>query len=477
MLPTLPESLLQEFGRFVESRIGLHLPLGRLVDLERGLRAAAQETGWTDTEAFTRHLLDAPVTKDLQDLLAAHLTIGETYFYRDPRAFEVFEKEVLPPLIRSRVGKERKLRIWSAACCTGEEPYSIAMAVRRVLGDDHDWNVKILATDLNPRFLQRAAKGIYGPWSFRTLPEKMRERFFHRHSEDRWRIDDRIKQDVTFTGLNFLEDTFPSVANDTRALDVVFCRNVLMYFSRETASKVIAKLRKCLVEDGWLFTSATDAPRDLFKGFAVHQADGTIVYRRRDEAAVPQVAPFVIAPSQTEPPAVTLQIPSTRKPHSIRKATGASLTHRAEPVPATPLNVKGAKLQPSCDHRQEARRLADQGRFDEALLRIDLALESDKLDPLAHYLRGVILHEKNLDGEATVALNRALYLAPSFVLAHVTLGNLMRRSGKEKAARRCFENARDILRREHRDTVLPESGGMTAGRLLHMISTPQESAA
>jgi chemotaxis protein methyltransferase CheR len=89
----------------------------------------------------------------------------------------------------------------------------------------------------------------------------------------------------------------------------------------------------------------------------------------------------------------------------------------------------------------------------------------------------VILHEKNLDGEATVALNRALYLDPSFVLAHVTLGNLMRRGGKEKAARRCFDNARDILRREHRDMVLPESGGMTAGRLLHMISTPQESAA
>src|SRR3954470_7099794 len=107
MQPTLPKNLLQKFGRFVESRIGLHLPSDRLIDLERSLRAAADETGWTDTEAFTRHLLDAPVTKELQDLLAAHLTIGETYFYRDPRAFEVFEKEVLPPLIRTRAGKEQ----------------------------------------------------------------------------------------------------------------------------------------------------------------------------------------------------------------------------------------------------------------------------------------------------------------------------------------------------------------------------------
>src|SRR5688572_19028122 len=122
MRHTFPEDLLTKFGRFVETRIGLHIPQGRLVDLERGARAAAKEVGWTDAEAFARHLLQAPVSQELEDLLAAHLTIGETYFYRDPRAFEVFEKEVLPEVVRNRLGKEKRLRIWSAACCTGEEP-------------------------------------------------------------------------------------------------------------------------------------------------------------------------------------------------------------------------------------------------------------------------------------------------------------------------------------------------------------------
>jgi chemotaxis protein methyltransferase CheR len=353
------------------------------------------------------------------------------------------------------------------------------MAVRRVLGDDHEWNVKILATDLNPRFLQKAAKGIYGPWSFRTLPEKMRERFFHHQSADRWRIDDRIKHDVTFTGLNFLEDTFPSAANDTRAVDVIFCRNVLMYFARDTAAQVIAKLRKCLVEDGWLFTSATDAPRDLFKGFAVHQADGTIVYRRSpDHAPAQQSAAVTPVSVQLSPPAAPTPVSVPKKVHAPRKAAATVLPIRSAPPAGTVSQmVNGANPAGSCDHRHEARKLADQGCFDEALALIDLAIEGDKLDALAHYLRGVILHEKNHDGEATVALHRALYLDPTFVLAHVTLGNLMRRSGKEKAARRCFDNARDILRREHRDAVLPESGGMTAGRLLHMISTPEENAA
>jgi chemotaxis protein methyltransferase CheR len=340
------------------------------------------------------------------------------------------------------------------------------MAARRVLGEHSGWKVNVLASDLNPRFLQKAKQGIYGPWSFRTLPGELRERFFHQHGEDRWQIDDSIKRDVTFTGLNFLDDSFPSVANGTEALDVIFCRNVLMYFSRETAVKVIAKLRKCLVEDGWLFTSATDAPRELFSGFTSHGAEGTVIYRRGEEA-VPALKPVVPAarPVLLEP-AACVQPPAANK--STQPAPPA-LVPRGLPVARTSTTA--------CDLRQHARSLADASRFDEALAAIDQAIAADKLDASAHYLRGVILHEKHEDGEAAASLNRALYLDHGFVLAHVTLGNLHRRAGREQAARRCFGNARDILMREDRDTVLPESGGMTAGRLLHMISAPLEAAA
>jgi chemotaxis protein methyltransferase CheR len=466
MHPSLPEALLVRFSQFVESRLGLHLPKGRLVDLERGLSAAAKEMGWADVGGFAYHLLNAPMSQEVEDLLAAHLTIGETYFYRDPRAFEVLEKEVLPEM-RHRAGKEKKLRIWSAACCTGEEPYSIAMAVRTVLGEGSGWKVSIRATDLNPRFLRKAAAGLYGPWSFRTLPEKMRTQFFHKRSNDRWQIDDRIKRDVTFTGLNFMEDSFPSVASGIHAMDVIFCRNVLMYFSRETAAKVIAKLRQCLVPGGWLFTSPADAPRDLFAGFAPHDAEGTVIYRRSEETEparkpVPVAShrPSIVAMHGNKGTKVT-------KPRVVRSATHT-------PPPASDTD---AGATPACVQRRQARTLADQGQLDEALVAVDLAIKSDKLDPVAHYLRGVILHEKKLENEAIASLQRALYLDPGFVLAHVTLGNLMRRTGKSEAARRCLENARDILSRHDRDAVLPESGGITAGRLLHIISTPQGAAA
>jgi len=468
MTSILSKSQLLEFGAFVESRIGLHLPAGRVADLERGLLAAAREMGWTDPVAFTRHLMASPATEELEHLLAAHLTVGETYFYRDPRAFEVFETEVLPQLVRERADGSRRLRIWSAACCTGEEPYSIAMAVRNVLGEESGWQVKILATDLNPRFMQKAAQGVYGRWSFRTLPEAMRGRYFHKHAPERWRIDDRIKHDVTFGGLNLLDDTFPSAASDTQGLDVIFCRNVLMYFSRETASKVIAKLRQCLVPGGWLFTGATDAPRDCFAGFAANESEGTIIYRRSEEVA--SVSKREDAVGVAERWELTL----------VRSAVAPANEQKVEPAQEAPSPRDIAPLVAelpvsSTEMRNLARKLADSGKFDEALNAIDQAIERGKLDAVAHYLRGAILHEQGREGEAAVALHRALYLEPGFVLAHVTLGNLMRRGGKEKAARRCFDNARELLSREDRDAVLPESDGITAGRLLHMIATPEEA--
>jgi chemotaxis protein methyltransferase CheR len=259
-------------------------------------------------------------------------------------------------------------------------------------------------------------------------------------------------------------------------MDVIFCRNVLMYFSRETAARVITKLRQCLVEGGWLFTSATDAPRDLFAGFAVHEAEGTMVYRRCDEETpTARPASFMVTLPPIDPPVTKLAGGKARKEtwNEAGIATKASTVPQTAPAPV----AKEPRLGTACDLRHRARSLADEGRFSEALATIDLAIQADKIDAMSHYLRGVILHEQNAEAEAAVSLNRALFLDPSFVMAHVTLGNLMRRGGKERAARRCFDNARDILSRHERDAVLPESGGMTAGRLLHIISTPQEAAA
>src|SRR4030081_182852 len=128
----------------IAERMGLHFPLERLTDLQRGLAGAADEMGFDDVAACADWLLSAPLTKAHLQVLASHLTIGETYFFRDKRTLDVLAGRVLPELIQARRGHEQRLRLWSAACCSGEEPYSLAILLHQVLPDLAEWHITIL---------------------------------------------------------------------------------------------------------------------------------------------------------------------------------------------------------------------------------------------------------------------------------------------------------------------------------------------
>src|SRR5579862_8050788 len=140
----ISEEELLRFSEFVAGTMGLHFPPSRWADLKRGIAAAAGDLGFADIGALPKWLMSAPLTKIQLDALASNLTIGETYFFREKRAFEILASHILPDLIRARQSGERRLRIWSAACCTGEEPYSIAILLSRVIPDWKDWNLTIL---------------------------------------------------------------------------------------------------------------------------------------------------------------------------------------------------------------------------------------------------------------------------------------------------------------------------------------------
>ena len=128
----------------------------------------------------------------------------------------------------------------------------MAIAVRRGLRDLGDWNVTILATDINPKFLRKAAAGVFGEWSFRDAPAWLKDQYFQRLESNRYAILPEIRQMVQFEHLNLAEDTYPSLLTDTNAMDVIFCRNVLMYFVPAQAQRVLAQMSCCLVDGGWL---------------------------------------------------------------------------------------------------------------------------------------------------------------------------------------------------------------------------------
>lgn len=444
MRADLPVALMERCSRFVEARAGLHFPRERWGDLERALRVVAADLGTDDAEACTRRFVSERASRDELDVLFSRLTVGETFFFRDRSAFDILQQRILPELIHARRSSGKRLRIWSAGCCSGEEPYSIAIAVSRVLPDLADWDVTIVGTDINQRFLEKADAGIYTQWSFRGMPDELKTRYFHRRADDRFEVNPGIKKLVSFACVNLVEDYFPSLLTNTNAMDLIFCRNVLMYFSREQAKKVAASLHRSLVVDGWLFPSSAEASRELFSQFTSVEVPGTIVYRKAVSTPPLPLPASVLVPSPAELPQVRAHAPKVP----------------TEPVPP----VVPAQHPSSITER--ARQLANEGRLDDALVTCDQALRLDKLAPTPHYLRGLILQEQGAHDAAMAALRRALFLDPAFVLAQFALGNLMRRDGRGKEAARCFENVRALLRGSDPGAVLPEADGLTAGRLL-----------
>src|SRR3989338_3482902 len=186
MINTISKQLLSQLSELITPLMGLYFPETRWSDLERGIISAARELGFADIEAFITWLGSTPLTKNHVEILANHITVGETYFFRDKESFQVIENRILPELLRSRRESEKRLRIWSAGCCTGEEPYSIAILLSRMIPDLRDWNISILATDINARFLEKASRGVYSEWSFRDAPPGIRETFFRKTGQGRF---------------------------------------------------------------------------------------------------------------------------------------------------------------------------------------------------------------------------------------------------------------------------------------------------
>jgi chemotaxis protein methyltransferase CheR len=461
MRRSLSRSLLSGVSGFVAEGLGLHFPEERWADLERGVAAAARELGHPDVETCARWLLSVSLTRKHVEVLASHLTVGETYFFREKETLQVFEQQIVPELLRSRHDGERRLRIWSAGCCTGEEPYSIAMILDGLIADAEAWNVTVLATDINPQFLRKAAEGVYGEWSFRGAPTWVRERYFKQRKDGRFELHAKIRSRVRFSYLNLADDAYPSLLNNTNAMDVIFCRNVLMYFTAERVKEVSGNLYRSLVDGGWLAVSPTETSNILFSSFSAVQFPGVALYRKNAGAAPKPVVIEPPAPICVEPDTVPWQASSPP----------------LEPVTAEPLPL-GQQRDAVADDLDgghalsaTARRCANEGRLTDAIEWCEKAIAAHKTNPANHYLLATVRQEQGQPEAAVQSLMRALYLNPSFVLAHFGLANLALSLGRRREARRHFANALATLHAHTPNEILPESEGLTAGRLAEIITS------
>lgn len=468
MQTTLPAPLLSRLSDVLAAHIGLHFPAERWSDLERGITAAASAFGMPDAKSCAHWLLSASLTHSQIEILASHLTVGETYFFRDRKSFEALEQYVLPALIHSRRDSERRLRIWSAGCCTGEEPYSIAMLLDKLVPGHEQWNMTILATDINPRFLRKGVEGVYGEWSFRDVPGWIREKYFKQVRKGFFELHPRIRRMVTFSYLNLADDVYPSLSNNTNAMDVIFCRNVLMYFTAERAEKVAGNLHQATLNGGWLIVSPAEASNKLFSSFSPVVFPGVVFYRKVSGGALLVCNDYLPSPAVASPPVAIHPITPVMPLEFLEMPPFFS-------IPAAP-RQEAAHLLPEVQDQEKtdalcatARLRANQGKLVEAVEWCEKAIASDKLNPQIHYLLATIRQELGQADEAEQSLKRAIYLDPDFVLAYFALGNLRLSQGRNKEAERHFRNALMLLQKHPQDEPLAESDGLTAGRLLEII--------
>lgn len=497
---------LTRIGGLVTERIGLNFPENRQQDLLRAVRALATEHGQKDTEAYLQSLFSAPLTDRQMEILTAQLTVGETYFFREMKSLDAFRNHIVPELMRRRAGSGQRIRIWSAGCSTGEEAYTIAMLLSELIPNLNTMGADILATDINADSLEKARRGIYTEWSFRGMSESQRERYFEPQGRKTFVVKSRFKDMVSFACHNLATDPYPSLQNNTNAMDVIFCRNVLMYFVPELIQKVIGHFRHCLVDGGWLIVSASESSLPISPEFSSVPFDGAILYRKdkhepaagTDWMHLPQATGKPAAAEKTfdTPPAVSKRVAPETKGKSSASPAGTPLSTLRITVKdpyeealaayqlgryadaATALHALfgsdgSAAGSPATGNSFAlmARINANQGKLEHAVEWAEKAVAADKVNPGFYYLLATILEEQHRPADAVQALKRAIYLDSKFILAHFALGNIALQENGRKGADRHFLNAAALLAQMPKSKVLPESEGVTAGRLLEIIES------
>ncbi|MBI2081501.1 MAG: chemotaxis protein CheR [candidate division NC10 bacterium] len=389
--------------------------------------------------------------------LASHLTVGETYFFRDRACFEALERQVLPALITARRAQGIfRLRLWSAGCATGEEAYSLAILLERLLPDRAEWALTILATDINPEALDAAQRGRYREWALRDTPAWIRDRYFDPRGAETFELHPEIRRMVAFAPLNLAEHTYPSMVTNTGAMDLILCRNVLMYFTREAQLAAVARLQMALVPRGWLVVNPAEGSAELLRPLVPVNFPAAIFYRKESASPSPPA-------SSWEP---ETGFPAPQAPFPVAPPLGELAAPEAA-VPAPPTAPAEVPPDPAI-LLERARTLADQGDLEQARHLCLAALAQDRLNPEMHFLLAAICQERGEVSAALEALRRAIYLAPEFAPAHFLQGSLLLRQAKLKQGRRSMETVVHLLSSVPHDEPVPGSDGLTAGRLAEM---------
>lgn len=488
---------LEEFSEYIRTQIGLHFPANRLVELNQKLTEVSKEKGFKCVDELITFVLDKKDnTQETAQMLASKLTIGETYFWRDRELFRALEEEILPKLIEKKRDTKKSIRIWSAGSSSGEEAYSLAILLKRLIPDINNWSVSIVATDINPQVLEKAEKGIYTEWSFRSAPKWLKSTYFKQISPKEYELVRSIRDMVNFSYLNLRKDPYPSLTNNTNAMDLIFCRNVLMYFAFDDIRKISDNFYNCLVDNGILFTTASESFHYLSPRFKIIHAQRVTIYQRSTTKEVSGVRIKKVYNNEAEKN--HKKISAEIKGHRAKRLLKQTKNQRRVALKSTPqkketqyltyeeikkIYDKGEyklaenELEKKGSNSDDqlmlllARIKANLGKLSEAKKYCEHSINANKINATAYYLLATVEAETGNPEQAYRAAQKSFYIDSNFIINNYMLGNFARQLGKHKESVKHYQNSLDLLKKLDSEAIVPESDGITAARLENIIST------
>lgn len=431
--------------------------------------------------------------------LACELTVGESFFFRNEHHFRALREHVLPAVVADNADK-REVRAWSAGCATGEEPYSLAIVMEQVLGDDPNWQVSILGSDLNREFLARARKAQYRLWSFRHTTVQENQAYFLREGES-FLLAPRFRDQVRFSYLNLVKDVYPSPLTGTLGLDLIVFRNVAIYLKPDLTEKIIERFRHALRPGGWLLLGEAEVSLASTNGFELRRIGHATFHQK----------PYSGDPSAIHSPTsmpVLADRPLDPWRRQTSETTAAAPTTPLQAVPTfpdwLPLPKRAAVSTVAESAVHQIDRLLAEGRFDDAECAIETIRDKKQRvkarlrltqrlltcasiararqvlercladEPLmieAQLLQASFAEESGDVEKAERAYRRALYIDRNCPMAHFHFALVLQQKGDMTGARRSVKTTLKLIENEDPHEPVPYGEGMCFGRLKEMALT------
>ncbi|HEX7478650.1 MAG TPA: CheR family methyltransferase [Polyangiales bacterium] len=466
-------------------------------------------------ESYLGRLVSSPKGSDELRALAEQLTVNETFFFRNADNFRAFTEVVLPERIRAKT-QQKRLRILSAGCASGEEPYSLAILVREALPDLASWDVKILGIDVSPAILAKATQARYSAWSLRATSDDTKRRYFRADGRD-FVLAPEIQKMVTFEERNLVDED--PLFWQSLACDVVFCRNVLMYFTPDKARDVVRRIGQALLPSGFFFLGHAETLRGLTQEFHLCHTHDTFYYRLRDASETVGATAIWVGssrdqvndslPAVVESTASWVEVIQRASERIATLADGRRSLDQDTPgitLVGVTASTAGARtwdlglvleavrqerfaealelissLPPDSHEDPDALLLravllTNNGRLEESEEVCRRLLALDELNAGAHYLMSLCREHAS---DATGAIEHdqtASYLDAGFAMPHLHLGIMAKRSGDAATAQRELGQALILLAREDASRLLLFGGGFSRDTLLQLCRTELRAA-